>query len=149
MTNGERIEAKLDWLVVAVKHLLAVEAGVELPAADELEDWMDDDGGPHVYGESRPVLPTEMHTDMSQFEHLAVRSRPQPKRPACPHNQQVLVDGNVACARCGFVLSSSGLVRSTVSASGQIQNDPNPPAWALERSPGASSKNPGGPLVPY
>lgn len=137
MTNGERIEAKLDhlievsdWLVVAVKHLLGAEAGIE---PDE-DDWLD---------EEAPV------GDMTQFEHTAVRTRPQPKKPQCPHNQQVLVDGRLACAKCGFIFGSTGLVHNSVGPSGQIQNDPNPPAWALDRSPGASSKNPGGPLVPY
>ena len=146
MTNGERLEAKIDslleqsaWLVKAVKHLLANEAGIdEQVYADEIDEWM-----------AEAPLDDYVPDDMSEFEHVAVRHRPQPKARACPHNQQVLVDGNITCARCGFVLSSSGLQRNTLTPSGQIMADPNPPKWATEQSPGASSKNPGGALVPH
>jgi hypothetical protein len=139
VSRSDDIEAKLDhlieqgnWVVAALKHLLQVEAGIE-PEEDE-DDWLDDDLSA---------------VDTSQFEHTAVRSKPQPKAPVCTHNHQVLVDGNVQCARCGTVLNSGGLVRSSVSPSGQVVADPNPPRWALEHSPGASSKNPGTPLVPH
>jgi hypothetical protein len=135
----ERIEAKQDWCVSALKHLLALEAGIELPEPeepDELEEWLAE-------------VPTNGHgeVDMSQFEHVAVRS--QPKTKPCPHNQQGVVDGRLKCLRCGYEFTDTGSVQNRVSASGQIVRDPNPPKWATQHSPGASSKNPGSPLVPH
>lgn len=139
-TRGEQIEARLDalaeqneWLIKAVKYLLANEAGIE---PDE-DAWLDDED-------------IEVEGDASQFEFTAVRTRPQPKKPACPHNRQGLDDdGNVICQRCFQVLTSAGLVHTTLSAKGKVIADPDPPRWAVEHSPGASSKNPGTPLVPH
>lgn len=111
MTNGERIEAKLDtlleqnaWLVKAVRYLLTV--GTDVTAGPD-GDWSgidtaDVDGWLDELADEPP--------DMSQFEHVAVRSAPKvPEPPACPHNQQVLVDGFVRCARCSTVLNATGV----------------------------------------
>lgn len=119
------IREQNDWLVSALKHLLGREAGGQ-PEVDELE--LDDE---------------------ADFEFTAVRTRPQPKAKVCPHNQQGIVDGRLTCLRCGFNFTETGSVQNRVGPNGQIVRDPNPPGWALEHSPGASSKNPGTPLVPH
>jgi hypothetical protein len=148
----ERIESHLVWQTEAFKHLLAAEAGIELEGPDELTDWLAEDTLEHYpHGVGHHVDPGDGAYD-DPNEHIAVRTRPQPKRPPCPHNQQVLVSGNVQCARCGTVLTSSGVDKTTmVSQTGAVERIPGarPPQWATERSRGASSKNPGGPLVPH
>lgn len=134
MTKGEQIEAKLDWCIAALKHLLATEAGVELPEADE-DAWLDEEDEPE---------------DMSQFEHTAVRTRRQPKAKTCPHNQQALVNGRVVCVRpnpetgviCGTVLNQSGV-------RGRDPNSPVPAPGQEDQFNHVSSQNPGSPLVPY
>ena len=134
MGQIDEMEAKLDWCVAALKHLLMGEAGVQ-PEEWELEAELAEYEDPE---------------DMSQFEHVAVRRPPKVQEPPpCPHQHQVLVDGVVRCARCSQPLNTSGLIRNQVSPSGQVMHDPNPPQWARERSRGASSKNPGTPLVPH
>lgn len=135
MGDLERIEAKVDWCVAALKHLLAEEVGGEW-ARPPVDEWPIE-GNHHV--------PVE-----GNGEWIAPRFGPRPpKAKPCPHNQQVLVDGNIACARCGTVLTSSGVQQNRVANDGRVVADPNPPQWATDRSPGASSKNPGTPLVPY
>ena len=134
MGDLERIEAKLDWCVEALKHLLNAE--IDYPRPEDVYDML-------------PMIP-EPEEDMSQFEHVAIRRPPQVAAPpACTHNHQVLVDGAVRCAKCGHVLNSAGVVHPTMTPAGQIRADPDPPEWATQYSPGASSKNPGGPLVPH
>lgn len=125
MTKGEQIEAKLDalleqneWIVKALKYLLAQEAGVELEDVDPEETWWEAE-----------VSPDQYPADMSQFEHVAVRSAPKaPEPPACRHRQQVLVGGMLRCADvdqlgCRFVFMGTGLrgrdATSPVPAAGQ------------------------------
>lgn len=125
----ERIEAQTSWLVAALKALLSEEVGTP---GDELEAWLDDE-------------PDDI--DTSEFEFAALRRPPTP--PACPHNHQVLVGGVLKCGRCGLAFVETGMAHGTVSPNGAVRPDPNPPAWVNSQSPGASSKNPGGPLVPH
>lgn len=114
MSKSEEIEAKLDllieqgnWVVAALKHLLQVEAGVEQPVDDD-DDWLDDDLSA---------------VDTSQFEHVAVRSRPEPKPVACRHRQQAIIGGILQCAECHYVFTGTGLrgqdATSPVPAAGQ------------------------------
>lgn len=131
MSASEEINAKLDWCISALKYLLQEHAAGPLPADED--DWLEDED-----------------EDLSQFEHLAVRTPPRPKVKACPHNRQGIDDaGNLVCQRCGFNFTGTGSVQNRVGPNGGIVRDPNPPGWALEHSPGASSKNPGSPLVPH
>jgi hypothetical protein len=134
----ERIEAKQDWLVAAIKHLLMSEAGVARPEPiDELEEWLAD-------------IPLEQaRLAVEDEEWIAPIHAPKAATAVCTHQHQVLVNGNVQCAKCAHVLTSSGLARGTVTPSGQVMPDPNPPGWARENSRGASSKNPGGALIPH
>ena len=136
MQEFDDLKVQVSWLVQAMKYLLEKELGQPLGdrgfQAGDLLDLEAD---------------LNLDDDMSEFEHVAVRSRP--KQPQCPHQHQVLVDGVVRCAKCGHPLNSSGLVRTQPTPSGGIMADPNPPQWATQYSPGASSKNPGTPLVPH
>jgi hypothetical protein len=134
----ERIEAKQDWLVSAVKQLLALEAGVELPTqTDPLEEWLAE-------------VPLNGNGHAPEGEYIAPVHGPKPPQPkACPHNQQAIIGGLLTCQRCGFVWGDSGVVQNRVGNDGSVVPDPHPPQWATEHSPGASSKNPGTPLVPY
>lgn len=137
----ERIETQNAWLVAAVRRLLMDQA--EAPR-DEFEDWLAEED-PDLPAQDIGVAVDDDEEDVSQGARV-----PGPRQPkACPHNQQVLVGGNVACARCGAVLTSSGMAQGRVSPSGQVIPDPHPPQWATQYSPGASSKNPGTPLVPH
>ena len=62
-------------------------------------------------------------------------------------------------AACGLLCAAAPVLAQTPSPLGEWQYsagqilrmrfDPNPPKWATEQSPGASSKNPGGALVPH
>ena len=138
MGDLERIEAKVDWMVDALKYLLTQQ--IEDNELDlETAKWFVE----------KTLDDYSVEEDMSQFEHVAVRTRPAPKAKPCPHNQQVVIDGILKCGRCGFPLMATGVAQSTVGADGRVIPDPNPPGWATEHSPGASSKNPGGPLVPH
>lgn len=129
-----QIEAQNKWLVSAVKHLLSQ----EIDGVEHVEEWLG--GLPDVVDEDE---------DMSQYEHLAIRNPPKPKTKPCPHNQQGVVNGRLKCVRCGHIFGSSGVVQNKVASDGRVIADPNPPQWATEHSPGASSKNPGTPLVPH
>jgi hypothetical protein len=143
MGDLERIEAKVDWLVAAVKHLLTEGIEAEVTLDTDLADYLDDVQG-HL---SVPTMPM---ADEDGGEWIAPRFEPKPVGPPpCPHNQQVLTNGVLTCGRCSKPLIETGLVRSTLSAGGQVIPDPHPPRWATDHSPGASSKNPGTPLVPH
>ena len=134
MSASEEINAKLDWIAGALKYLLQQQAGGERVEPDE-DAWLDEGWEPEApVGEY--VVP--------------VHAPKAPKRPSCPHNRQGIDDhGNLICQRCGYRFTSTGSVQNRVGANGGIVRDPNPPEWALQHSPGASSKNPGTPLVPY
>lgn len=137
----DAIDDRTSWLVNAMKALLANEAGVELADVDPFDAWMDE-----------APLDEYRQPAADPNEHIAVRTRPAPKKPPCPHNRQGIDgEGNVICNRCGFVLTSSGVVQRAVTASGAVVPVPGEPdpRWAVEQSPGASSKNPGGFLAPY
>lgn len=143
MSASEEINAKLDWCVAALRYLLQEKAGGVLP--EDEDAWLDDaDWEPEATVADYLAAETP-----DPNEHVAVRTRRQPKAKACPHNQQGIVDGVLRCLRCGFGFTQTGSVQNRVSQTGAVIQDPNPPGWALEHSPGASSKNPGTPLVPH
>ena len=113
MGDFERLEAKVDWLVSAVRHILEQEIG------DTSVDY--DEEFAQVIDE-----------DVTQGARV-----PRPKGPPpCPHNQQVLVGHNVTCARCGLILTSSGVVG----------RDPGAPI-AGQGTREESSRNPGRPVI--
>lgn len=120
---------QLTWCTAALKHLLGQEVGWQPEALLGELDLDDED-------------------DMSQYEHLAVRTD-QPKSTACPHNQQANVNGNIICVRpneqgviCGFVLTASGV-------RGKHPNSPVPAPGQEDRFNHISSNNTGSPLIPY
>jgi hypothetical protein len=86
MGQIDEIEAKLDWCVSALKFLLShPSVGYELPPVADYD---------------------EPDAEIVQM--------PPPRPPVakpCPHNQQVLVNGAVKCARCGFLLVQGGIVK--------------------------------------
>ncbi len=140
MSASEEINAKLDWIVEALKYLLQEKAGV--PLGDDEDAWLDND----ALAGAAWAMPPEVDTGDVLVPIHAPR---QQKRPPCPHNRQEVVGGKLACARCGFVFGESGLVQSTVASNGSVIPDRNPPRWVREISRGASSKNPGGQLIPH
>jgi hypothetical protein len=135
-----RIEEQNLWLVAGMKLLLADSIGAGVEATDDLDEWLLDEPLEQLRQDVQAVVENDPN------EHIAVRRAPRKK---CPHNQQVLVDGRVQCARCGFLLTTAGLAHGTVMSDGRVAPDPNPPAWVQDQSPGPSSKNPGGKLVPH
>ena len=102
MSKSEEIEAKLDllieqgnWVVRAVKYLLS--EGMDIAIETDEDAWLEEEA-----------------EDTSEFEHVAVRSKPEPKKPECRHRQQVLVGGMLRCADvdqlgCRFVFMGTGL----------------------------------------
>ena len=113
MSDHDEVMKRLDWCVAALKYLLSKDAG-----------WQ----------------PEAVLGDLEDEEWVVPVHEPRPK--ACPHNQQVLVDGNVRCARCGTVLTASGV-------RGRDASSPVPERGREESLNHGSSKNPGSPLVPY
>ena len=125
MSDHDEVMSHLRWLTAAVKHLLAEEAGIEL------DEW-------------EPEAPLEDYVpdDMSQFEHIAVRTRPQPKAPVCAHRQQVLIDGVLQCAYCHYVFNGTGV-------RGRHATSPVPAVGQEDQFNHGSTQNPGTPLVPH
>jgi hypothetical protein len=146
----ERIEAKVDWCVAALKHLLkagVVERGQTIGLEDdEYDDYLE-------FEEDVTEVPVSVN-DQGDFvvpdfvvPHHAPRA---PKRKACTHNMQGLVDGNIICQRCGAVLvNRTGVVQDRLSPAGdRIIQDPS-----NIRRPGEETheneSNPGGFLAPH
>lgn len=82
---SEEINAKLDWCVEALKKLLELQAGIE---PDE-DAWLDE-------------------IDAEVPDYVVPKHEPKPK--PCSHNQQMVVNGAVCCAKCGLKLVQGGVV---------------------------------------
>jgi hypothetical protein len=92
MGDLERIEAKVDWCVSALKALLKAEVGA-----------------PESVGWAAEELMAGRDVDIVD-DWIAPRHAPEP--PKCTHQHQTLdPTGAVKCARCGFVLVQSGVVQ--------------------------------------
>lgn len=101
---GELAEVRRqnDWLVAAVRHLLATEAGIDLAEGeDDFDQWLAE-GPLEDYAVEVP-------------DHVAVRRPRAPVAPTatCSHQHQVLVGGVVRCARCGHGLIQSGVLNDS------------------------------------
>jgi hypothetical protein len=137
----ERIEAKVDWCVAALKHLLR--AGVELEEefGSEEDDYLESE-------EDVTEVPVSVN-DQGDFvvpDFVVPHHPPRaPKRKPCPHNSQGLLDGNIICQRCGMILvNRTGVVQDRLSPAGdRIIHDtsdirrPGEETYENERNPGA------------
>lgn len=111
----ERIEGQNTWLVQAVKHLLANEAGFQPDTPlDQYDDDVDEDA--------------ELAAQLD-----AIQDEP----PACTHQHQALVQGKIRCAQCGFVIGSSGLVGTDERATIKPGQEPE---WARAAMEGGSDQ---------
>ena len=139
MSASEEINAKLDWLVDAVKYLLSQQGSP--PPVDEdawLEDGVDFDA--EFAAAAAAVIPGASGCGhaLTAIRGGHVLCTQCGEDLGCAHNQQAIVNGRVVCANCGALLGRSGVVG----------RDPNAPIPGQETH-GPSAKNPGTPLVPY